>query len=173
MRYALLIMILIIFFFYFLGLLSYPSLLPFFFVYAGWPFEQPGCAILHLVLHYFLLTNYAWMLCEGFYLHTVLVSAFISEQRLVRWLMGFGWTSPAVVLILYGSLRRFHGDKEHTIQWVIYNDVLLHAHLNAISWHIHKYFKMRTCRRVVSQVVNVIKISLTLLLCPGHNYIYL
>lgn len=68
--------------------------------------------VLHLVLHYFLMTSYAWMLCEGFYLHTVLVSAFISEQRLVRWLMVFGWSSPAVVLIVYGFSRGFHGSEE-------------------------------------------------------------
>lgn len=60
---------------------------------------------MHIVLHYFLLSNYAWMLCEGFYLHTVLVSAFISEQRLVRWLMLFGWLVPAVVCIVYTLAR--------------------------------------------------------------------
>lgn len=80
--------------------------------------DQAGCVALHLVLHYFLLTNYAWMLCEGFYLHTVLVSAFISEQRLVRWLMAFGWIAPGVILIVYGFLRGFVGRPEDTIQWV-------------------------------------------------------
>lgn len=58
------------------------------------------------------MTSYAWMLCEGFYLHTVLVSAFISEQRLVRWLMVFGWSSPAIVLTVYGFTRGFHGSED-------------------------------------------------------------
>ncbi|XP_037044421.1 calcitonin gene-related peptide type 1 receptor isoform X2 [Bradysia coprophila] len=74
--------------------------------------NESGCVVLHLVLHYFLMTSYAWMLCEGFYLHTVLVSAFISEQRLVRWLMVFGWSSPAIVLTVYGFSRGFHGTEE-------------------------------------------------------------
>lgn len=69
-----------------------------------------GCVVLHIVLHYFLLSNYAWMLCEGFYLHTVLVSAFISEQRLVRMLMAFGWTVPALILIVYGFSRGVYGN---------------------------------------------------------------
>lgn len=73
-------------------------------------FFQWPCVTLHLILHYFLLTNYAWMLCEGFYLHTVLVSAFISEQKLVKWLIALGWSAPALVLILYGSLRGFVSD---------------------------------------------------------------
>lgn len=78
--------------------------------------SQTPCIILHLVLHYFMLSNYAWMLCEGFYLHTVLVSAFISEQRLVRWLMAFGWIAPAIVLVLYGLFRGFHGQPYHREQ---------------------------------------------------------
>jgi 7 transmembrane receptor (Secretin family) len=68
---------------------------------------QTGCVLLHLILHYFLLTCYAWMLCEGFYLHTVLVSAFISEQKLVRWLILIGWSAPAPFVILYGALRGY------------------------------------------------------------------
>lgn len=63
-----------------------------------------------------MLSNYAWMLCEGFYLHTVLVSAFISEQRLVRWLMAFGWIAPAIVLTSYGVVRGAYGTEAHNVQ---------------------------------------------------------
>lgn len=83
--------------------------------------SQTGCVVLHLVLHYFLLTNYAWMLCEGFYLHTVLVSAFISEQKLVRWLIVLGWSLPAKFLILYGMLRGFVADEEDRNMYVNYS----------------------------------------------------
>lgn len=71
-----------------------------------------------MILHYFLLTNYAWMLCEGFYLHTVLVSAFISEKKLVKWLIFCGWAVPAVVITLYGILRHFCGDTSDTLEYV-------------------------------------------------------
>ncbi|XP_065369424.1 calcitonin gene-related peptide type 1 receptor isoform X2 [Calliphora vicina] len=67
--------------------------------------SPPFCVALHVILHYFLLTNYSWMLCEGFYLHTVLVSAFISEKKLVKWLIAFGWGSPALVIFVYGLAR--------------------------------------------------------------------
>ncbi|XP_070506653.1 calcitonin gene-related peptide type 1 receptor isoform X1 [Chironomus tepperi] len=81
--------------------------------------SQTGCVVLHLILHYFLLTNYAWMLCEGFYLHTVLVSAFISEQKLVRWLILLGWSSPAIFLILYGILRGYVSeDHDRAFCWM-------------------------------------------------------
>ncbi|XP_017485486.1 PREDICTED: calcitonin gene-related peptide type 1 receptor-like [Rhagoletis zephyria] len=71
--------------------------------------SPPTCIALHIILHYFLLTNYAWMLCEGFYLHTVLVSAFISEKKLVKWLIAFGWGSPAIVIFIYGLARGLGG----------------------------------------------------------------
>ncbi|XP_049278370.1 calcitonin gene-related peptide type 1 receptor isoform X1 [Anopheles funestus] len=75
-----------------------------------------GCITLHLVLHYFLLTNYSWMLCEGFYLHTVLVSAFVSEKKLLKWLLALGWGSPAFFIVLYGFLRGYVSPPNDTIE---------------------------------------------------------
>uniref|UniRef100_A0A182K9L0 G-protein coupled receptors family 2 profile 2 domain-containing protein n=1 Tax=Anopheles christyi TaxID=43041 RepID=A0A182K9L0_9DIPT len=75
-----------------------------------------GCITLHLVLHYFLLTNYSWMLCEGFYLHTVLVSAFVSEKKLLKWLLALGWGSPAFFIVLYGFLRGYASPSNDTIE---------------------------------------------------------
>nr|XP_012218635.1 PREDICTED: calcitonin receptor-like isoform X2 [Linepithema humile] len=74
------------------------------------------CRVLHVLLHYFLLTNYAWMLCEGFYLHTLLVSAFTSEHKLVNWLMGLGWPVPAVIVTLYTILRACSSNPQDTEQ---------------------------------------------------------
>ncbi|XP_024945544.1 calcitonin gene-related peptide type 1 receptor isoform X2 [Cephus cinctus] len=74
------------------------------------------CRLLHVLLHYFLLTNYAWMLCEGFYLHTLLVSAFTSEHKLVKWLMCLGWPTPGIIIIIYASLRGASNDPADTLQ---------------------------------------------------------
>ncbi|XP_002090917.3 calcitonin gene-related peptide type 1 receptor isoform X2 [Drosophila yakuba] len=77
------------------------------------------CVALHITLHYFLLSNYSWMLCEGFYLHTVLVAAFISEKRLVKWLIAFGWGSPAIVIFVYSMARGLGGTPEdHRHCWM-------------------------------------------------------
>ncbi|XP_020710326.2 calcitonin gene-related peptide type 1 receptor-like isoform X2 [Athalia rosae] len=78
-----------------------------------------GCRLLHVILHYFLLTNYAWMLCEGFYLHTLLVSAFTSEHKLVKWLMALGWPTPAIIVTIYAILRGTSDDPNDTLQcWI-------------------------------------------------------
>lgn len=78
-------------------------------------FLQWWCQILHVILHYFLLTNYAWMLAEGFYLHTLLVFAFTSEDTLVRWSWTLAWSTPLVVISLYTLLRTIN---DHTSEWV-------------------------------------------------------
>ncbi|XP_075237422.1 calcitonin gene-related peptide type 1 receptor-like isoform X2 [Lycorma delicatula] len=70
------------------------------------------CQCLHVVLHYFLLTNYSWMFAEGFYLHTLLVSAFISEDRLVKWLTILAWTLPLFFITLYTILRLIFGNTD-------------------------------------------------------------
>ncbi|KAK6620445.1 hypothetical protein RUM44_006846 [Polyplax serrata] len=77
-----------------------------------------ACRIFHVVLHYFLMTNYCWMLCEGLYLHTLLVNAFLSEDRLVKWLYVLGWAIPAMAIILYSILRANGEGEEITHCWM-------------------------------------------------------
>lgn len=64
---------------------------------------------MHIVLYYFLISNYSWMLCEGVYLHTVLVSAFIMENRLLKYMIGLGWGIPLITIIIYAPARQFLG----------------------------------------------------------------
>ncbi|XP_034242766.1 calcitonin receptor [Thrips palmi] len=68
------------------------------------------CQLLHVVTHYFLLSNYCWMLAEGLYLHTVLVNAFGAEERLVKWLYLLGWAVPLPIIVVYGVMRGLDPD---------------------------------------------------------------
>ncbi|XP_018335559.1 calcitonin gene-related peptide type 1 receptor-like isoform X2 [Agrilus planipennis] len=72
------------------------------------------CRILHIVLYCFLLSNYTWMLCEGVYLHTVLVSAFISESRLLKYMYLLGWGVPGLTIVIYAFTRHFDGEATDT-----------------------------------------------------------
>uniref|UniRef100_A0A1B6DAB7 Calcitonin receptor n=1 Tax=Clastoptera arizonana TaxID=38151 RepID=A0A1B6DAB7_9HEMI len=89
--------------FWYRFIIQYPDIL----LGNGW-----HCQVTHIVLHYFLLTNYSWMLAEGFYLHTLLVSAFISEERLVKWLTVLAWSLPAVFIAVYTIIRILLGNTE-------------------------------------------------------------
>ncbi|XP_034832019.1 calcitonin gene-related peptide type 1 receptor-like [Maniola hyperantus] len=68
------------------------------------------CRALHAALQYALLTNYTWMLCEGLYLHTVLVSAFVSERRLLRALLLAGWLLPLPSAVVSAARRAAAGE---------------------------------------------------------------
>ncbi|KAL1440294.1 hypothetical protein MTO96_031680 [Rhipicephalus appendiculatus] len=68
--------------------------------------ENPNwCQALHVVTQYFLLCNYLWMFCEGLYLHTLLVLAFIAEEKILKWFLLIGWGFPLLPIIAYAVLR--------------------------------------------------------------------
>lgn len=52
---------------------------------------QVGCKVLHFFHMYMLGCNYFWMLCEGIYLHTLIVVAVFSEKQHLMWYYLLGW----------------------------------------------------------------------------------
>ncbi|XP_071545489.1 uncharacterized protein [Panulirus ornatus] len=67
--------------------------------------NDTGCQVLHILLHYFLVSSYYWMFSEGLYLHTLLVVAFVSEDRLMKWFYLLGWGAPALIVAVYAFVR--------------------------------------------------------------------
>lgn len=67
--------------------------------------NNTGCQVLHILLHYFLVCSYFWMFSEGLYLHTLLVVAFVSEERLMKWFYLLGWGAPAIIVAVYAAVR--------------------------------------------------------------------
>lgn len=74
------------------------------------------CRLLSAVLHYCLLASYTWMLCEGLYLHTLLVAAFVSESKLVKGLAALGWGVPLLPAVTYSALRAADADPDESGQ---------------------------------------------------------
>ena len=48
------------------------------------------CRSLTLIIKYLRMCQYAWMFCEGYYLHKILVTAF-KEQKSMLPFYAFGW----------------------------------------------------------------------------------
>lgn len=46
---------------------------------------------MHVLAIYLLLSNYAWMFCEGLYLYCILKMTFVKERRLVVGVCIVGW----------------------------------------------------------------------------------
>lgn len=63
-----------------------------------------GCKFLFILTKYTRATNYLWMLCEGFYLHKLIVAAF-AEQRNLRLYYLIGWGFPIIPVTAYSIIR--------------------------------------------------------------------
>uniref|UniRef100_A0A3Q0SDV4 Calcitonin receptor n=1 Tax=Amphilophus citrinellus TaxID=61819 RepID=A0A3Q0SDV4_AMPCI len=60
-----------------------------------------SCKILAVLTQYTSVSTYFWMLCEGIYLHTlIIVAVFVGEQQLF-WYYILGWGFPIVPAITY------------------------------------------------------------------------
>uniref|UniRef100_A0A671QE24 G-protein coupled receptors family 2 profile 2 domain-containing protein n=1 Tax=Sinocyclocheilus anshuiensis TaxID=1608454 RepID=A0A671QE24_9TELE len=63
--------------------------------------SQIGCKLLASIMQYTSCSNYFWMLCEGIYLHTlIIVAVFVGEQQL-GWYYVLGWGFPVIPAVLY------------------------------------------------------------------------
>ncbi|XP_035512026.1 calcitonin gene-related peptide type 1 receptor [Morone saxatilis] len=81
------------------------------------------CKVLAVLNQYTSTSNYFWMLCEGIYLHTlIIVAVFVGEQQLF-WYYVLGWGFPIVPAITYAVARGlFFNDK----CWISSNTHLLY-----------------------------------------------
>ncbi|XP_060793615.1 calcitonin gene-related peptide type 1 receptor [Neoarius graeffei] len=73
--------------------------------------NQIGCKILASLILYTECSTYFWMLCEGIYLHTlIIVAVFVGEQQL-SWYYLLGWGFPIIPTVIYAVARLyFHND---------------------------------------------------------------
>ncbi|XP_051527053.1 calcitonin gene-related peptide type 1 receptor-like isoform X2 [Myxocyprinus asiaticus] len=69
-----------------------------------------GCKVLHLFHMYMLGCNYFWMLCEGIYLHTLIVVAVFAEEQHLHWYYLLGWGFPLVPASIHAVARKKYFD---------------------------------------------------------------
>ncbi|XP_073678886.1 calcitonin gene-related peptide type 1 receptor [Garra rufa] len=87
--------------------------------------SQIGCKLLASIMQYTSCCNYFWMLCEGIYLHTlIIVAVFVGEQQL-GWYYVLGWGFPVIPAVLHAVARLlFHDDR----CWVMNTSLLYITH---------------------------------------------
>uniref|UniRef100_A0AAY4EDA3 Calcitonin gene-related peptide type 1 receptor n=1 Tax=Denticeps clupeoides TaxID=299321 RepID=A0AAY4EDA3_9TELE len=69
-----------------------------------------GCKVLHFFHMYMLGCNYFWMLCEGIYLHTLIVVAVFAEEQHLHWYYLLGWGFPLVPTSIHAVARKKYFD---------------------------------------------------------------
>lgn len=76
------------------------------------------CKVLYTLSRYFRLCQYAWMFCEGFYLHKLIASAFAEQKSLLVFYV-VGWGCPAIFVSISAILRAVRtGHPEDSSCWM-------------------------------------------------------
>ncbi|XP_070210532.1 calcitonin gene-related peptide type 1 receptor-like [Littorina saxatilis] len=97
------------------------------------------CRLLHVLAQYLTTCNFAWMFCEGLYLHIIMAHAFRTGKTLIRVLLFVGWVDPLILTIIYAAVRGaqqsntkacwLHAD---TLQWIIFGPVVFSVVVNIL-----------------------------------------
>ncbi|XP_037705469.1 secretin receptor [Choloepus didactylus] len=101
--------------------------------------HRVGCKLAMVFFQYCIVANYAWLLVEGLYLHTLLVISFYSERKCLQGFVALGWGSPAIFVTSWALTRHFLEDAgcwdinaNASVWWVIRGPVILSILVNFI-----------------------------------------
>uniref|UniRef100_A0A8C8SPG6 Glucagon-like peptide 2 receptor n=1 Tax=Pelusios castaneus TaxID=367368 RepID=A0A8C8SPG6_9SAUR len=95
------------------------------------------CRTAQVFMHYFVGANYFWLLVEGIYLYTLLVTAVLSERLLLQRYIVLGWVVPVLFVAPWGIARskledtecwRTNGNME--IWWIIRGPIIFSIAVN-------------------------------------------
>ncbi|XP_029456118.1 glucagon-like peptide 2 receptor [Rhinatrema bivittatum] len=96
------------------------------------------CRVVPALMHYFVGANFFWLLVEGIYLHTLLVSTSPGRPLLYRYVL-IGWGVPLVCVTLWAITRRLYENNEcwgriiqMGIWWIIRGPLLFAITVNFI-----------------------------------------
>ncbi|KAM9836000.1 calcitonin gene-related peptide type 1 receptor-like [Aulostomus maculatus] len=70
--------------------------------------DSASCKLVMFIHLYLLSCNYFWMLCEGIYLHTLIVVAVFAEKQHLVWYYLLGWGFPLVPAVLHSIARHYY-----------------------------------------------------------------
>uniref|UniRef100_A0A8C8RYQ9 Calcitonin gene-related peptide type 1 receptor n=1 Tax=Pelusios castaneus TaxID=367368 RepID=A0A8C8RYQ9_9SAUR len=64
-----------------------------------------SCKVAQFIYLYLMGCNYFWMLCEGIYLHTLIVVAVFAEKQHLMWYYLLGWGFPLIPACIHAVAR--------------------------------------------------------------------
>uniref|UniRef100_A0A8C1HMB1 Calcitonin receptor n=2 Tax=Cyprinus carpio TaxID=7962 RepID=A0A8C1HMB1_CYPCA len=112
--------------------------------------SQIGCKLLASIMQYTSCSNYFWMLCEGIYLHTlIIVAVFVGEQHL-GWYYVLGWGFPVIPAVLYAVARLLlHDDR----CWVMNINLLYITHSPIqVALLVNLFFLLNIVRVLITKL---------------------
>lgn len=140
------------------------------------------CQILHVLTHYFTVCNYAWMFCEGFYLHTLIVIAFTKDKKLLLICYIIGWVFPILPIFIYTVIRAVDSEEsgrcwtgDSNLHWILAGPINASLIVNlAFSFNIMRILlsKLRSVHsNETMQTRRAVRATLILIPLLGLQYI--
>ncbi|XP_034533572.1 calcitonin gene-related peptide type 1 receptor-like isoform X2 [Notolabrus celidotus] len=115
-------------------------------------YNDSGTCKLLMIMHLYLLScNAFWMLCEGIYLHTLIVVAVFAEKQHLIWYYLLGWGFPVVPAVIHSIARHFyHNDK----CWVSSDTSLLYIIHGTIcsAFVVNLFFLLNILRVLITKL---------------------
>uniref|UniRef100_A0A8C5RB40 G-protein coupled receptors family 2 profile 2 domain-containing protein n=1 Tax=Leptobrachium leishanense TaxID=445787 RepID=A0A8C5RB40_9ANUR len=101
--------------------------------------EVTMCTVFQVLMHFFVGTNFFWLLVEGIYLHTILVTVVLSESGLLLKYCIIGWLFPLLFVVPWVVTRLYFennmcwvGNGNAAIWWIIKGPMILCILINFI-----------------------------------------
>uniref|UniRef100_A0A8C9XFC4 Calcitonin gene-related peptide type 1 receptor n=1 Tax=Sander lucioperca TaxID=283035 RepID=A0A8C9XFC4_SANLU len=69
---------------------------------------KTSCKVSQFIHLYLFGCNYFWMLCEGIYLHTLIVVAVFAEKQHLMWYYLLGWGFPLIPASIHAAARSYY-----------------------------------------------------------------
>uniref|UniRef100_A0A3B3Q511 Calcitonin gene-related peptide type 1 receptor n=1 Tax=Paramormyrops kingsleyae TaxID=1676925 RepID=A0A3B3Q511_9TELE len=82
-----------------------------------------SCKVSQFIHLYLFGCNYFWMLCEGIYLHTLIVVAVFAEKQHLMWYYLLGWGFPLIPATIHAVARSYYYNDNC---WISSNTSLLY-----------------------------------------------
>ncbi|XP_008410958.1 calcitonin gene-related peptide type 1 receptor-like [Poecilia reticulata] len=109
------------------------------------------CKILATLIQYTATSNYFWMLCEGIYLHTlIIVAVFVGEQQLC-WYYILGWVFPIFPAITYAVARGFYFNDTCWISSDSHLVYIIHGPIHAALF-VNLFFLLNVIRVLITKL---------------------
>ncbi|XP_075435710.1 glucagon-like peptide 2 receptor [Ascaphus truei] len=67
--------------------------------------ESITCRVVQVLMHFFSGTNHFWLLVEGIYLHTILVTVVLAKKKLLLRYIVIGWMFPLLFVVPWAIAR--------------------------------------------------------------------
>lgn len=110
-----------------------------------------SCKVLAVLTQYTFTSNYFWMLCEGIYLHTlIIVAVFVGEQQLI-WYYVLGWGFPIVPAITYAVARGLFFNDKCWISAHTYLLYIIHGPIHA-ALLVNLFFLLNIVRVLITKL---------------------